>query len=374
MSLKDDLRAYAHSIGIDLIGVTASDPFPEAAAVLREREAKGYRSRFEEPDIELRTNPEHWLPGTRSIIVAGLSYLTPAEAKAPPADPEALKGWISRYCQGQDYHLVLKAKLSRLGEWLEEQVPGVQWQAHVDTGPPVDRETAVRAGLGFYGKSCMLIAPGFGTWLFLGSLITTLALEPDGPGQGTCGECRRCLDACPTGALVAPYTLDSNRCLSYITQMKGYIPREFRAVMGNRLFGCDDCQDVCPYNKRAKAAEHPEFFPEGTLGLEPDLGQILSMTKGQFKTWFQPTAAGWRGKTVLQRNAVVALGNSRDPRALPLLLAALNDERPVMRGHAAWALGQFNDPAAHGALRERLNHETDPDVITELTAALQGGE
>ncbi|MHB9145623.1 MAG: tRNA epoxyqueuosine(34) reductase QueG [Symbiobacteriia bacterium] len=391
MSLAAELKAEGRRLGLDLVGIASAEPFAAEVGLLAERRANGYGSSFESKDIGLRTDPARLLPGVRSIIAAGLNYylpdgpeagapaaVEPAEADAPPASGGVpLPGWLSRYARGQvDYHRLLNAKLAALGEFLQQRVPGCQVQVHVDTGPPLDRAVAVRAGLGWYGKHAQLITREYASWVFLGELLTDALLQPDQPVAGTCGSCERCLTACPTGAIIRPGVIDASRCLSNVTQLKGFLPREYRRALGNRIFGCDDCLDACPHNVRAKPAMEPGLQPNPEVGGLPDLVRLLHMTRGEFKRWFAGGAAGWRGKTVLQRNAVVALGNSGDPAALPWLLAALIDGRPVIRGHAAWALAELarSGAAAAEPVRERLAaltaNETDAAVQDELSRAL----
>jgi epoxyqueuosine reductase len=220
-----------------------------------------------------------------------------------------------------------------------------------------------------------LISPPYGTWTFLGEILTDIPLPPDEPIEAACGNCTLCIDACPTGAL-HPWELEANRCLSYVTQMKGIIPVEYREVMGNRVFGCDDCQDVCPYNRKALTVDRPEFHPHPEVGSSPSLLQLMAMTKSDFRRWFEPTAAGWRGKTTIQRNALIALGNAGDPAGLPALVQALQNESPVIRAHAGWALGRLARLApavraeARLALEERLTAETDGSARLEFETAL----
>jgi epoxyqueuosine reductase len=373
--LKAALKAYGREVGLDLIGVAAAHPFRTDEERLRARKEKGFGPNpYEYQEIGPRVEPEQLLPGVQSIIAAGISYLVDEPEAATPG--EGPRGWLSRYCRGQDYHHVLKEALQKVATWLEEQVPGARTLVYVDTGPPLDRAVAERAGIGKWGKSTMLISPPYGTWTFLGEILTTVPLPPDEPIEAACGNCTRCIDACPTGAL-HPWELEANRCLSYITQMKGIIPVEYREVMGNRLFGCDDCQDVCPYNKKVRRVDRPEFLPHPELSAEPSLLQLMAMTKSDFRRWFEPTAAGWRGKTTIQRNAVIALGNSGDPTALPALMEALSSEAVPIRAHAAWALGRLAKLApavrtpARQALLERQEVEKDPAVQLELGTALE---
>lgn len=404
-ALTDALKEYGRAIGLDLVGICTAEPFVRDRDVLREREALGYRCHFEEPDIERRCEPQQVLPGAHSLVVAGLAYVPrPAQGARDAARSslqaaghgaaddaetgvEPLRGWLSRYCRGLDYHRVLRERLEHLVFWLREHHPdgaGAGFAVCVDTGPPVDRSAAVRAGLGFYGKSANLITTRHGTWVFIGEILTTLPLQPDPPFAGSCGACTRCIDACPTGAITAPGVVNASRCLSYVTQMKGPIPPAFRPALGRMLFGCDICQDVCPYNLSSALlyGSHPECTPRPEVGGDtgPDLAAVMRLTKGQFRDAWQPTAAAWRGKTVLQRNAVIALGNSGDHRALPLLESALQDARPLIRAHAAWALGrlatlrrQYGDrqtvAVAAQALAAAAATEPDPDVQAEIAAA-----
>lgn len=371
---KAELKAYAHEIGIDLIGVASAEPFETDKQRLEALRDRGLRpSPFQEQDIEKRVNLDQLLPGVRSVIAVGINYLTPEDQE--PSDTMH-RGWISRYCRSpQDYHTILRERLDLLAAWLHERFPGCRTLPFVDTGPPLERAVAVRAGIGQFGKSTNLLTR-IGTWVFLGELLTDIELPPDQPLGDACGRCTLCLDACPTGAFVDAFALENDRCLSYITQTKGYIPDEFRVAMGNRIFGCDDCQDVCPWNRRPRYTEDPAFatLPEFVGG--PNLLQLLAMDNAEFRRTYKPTAAGWRGKTVLQRNALIALGNSGAPGALEPLTTALHDQRPVMRGTAAWALGRVAEltPAVAdqvlGALRERREREYDPEVLHEIDGAV----
>jgi epoxyqueuosine reductase len=369
--LKAELKAYALEAGLDLVGVAPAAPFLADAERLRRRQEAGLGPNpYEYQEIEPRVHPELLLPGVKSIIAGGISYLMEDE---PPRD--GLRGWLSRYCRGQDYHQILKERLTKVAAWLEAQVPGARTLVHVDTGPPLDRAVAERAGIGKWGKHTNLITPEYGTWVFLGEILTDVELPPDSPVAAACGSCTLCIDACPTQC-ITEWNIDANRCLSYVTQMKGIIPEEYREVMDNRIFGCDDCQDVCPYNKKARRGRHPEFAAHPEVGGEPDLLQLMAMTKGDFRRWFEPTAAGWRGKTTIQRNAVVALGNSGDPAALPPLTGALSSESQPIRALAAWGLGRLARLApatageAQAALAERRPRESDPAVLQEIDSAL----
>lgn len=373
-ALKAQLKSHAQSLGIDLVGIASAEPFETDRQRLEALRKQGLRpSPFQEQAVERRVDLDQLLPGVRSVIAAGINYLAPDDDS--PADEE-LRGWISRYCRSpRDYHFMLQEKLDLLARWLQEQVPGCRTQVYVDTGPPLDRSIAVRAGIGKFGKSTNLLT-ALGTWVFLGEILTDLELPPDQPAGDACGRCTLCLDACPTGAFVDAFTLNNDRCLSYITQVKGYIPEEYRAPLGMRIFGCDDCQDVCPWNRRPRHTENPEFATMAELKGGPGLLHLLAMDNPEFRRTYKQTAAGWRGKTVLQRNALIALGNSGETKALNPLVEALSDERPVMRGTAAWALGRLGvltpplTAPAREALRTRRSTEEDRDVLQEMDAAL----
>lgn len=382
MRLEDELKAYARSIGLDAVGIAAAGPFAPERDVLLDRQARGLRTTFEEPDVELRTDPQRLLPGARSIVAVGVSYLSRAHvpgARDGESGADGPRGFLSRYCRGPDYHVYLRERLRLLAAWLAARVPGARTYAFADTEPPIDRAVAERAGLGFYGRSGLLISPVYGTWLFLGGLLTDVQLEPDPPWHGTCGNCTRCVDACPTGAIIEDGVVDPRRCLSYVTQMKGSLPEDLREPLGHMIFGCDVCQDVCPYNRRpsVRAGDHPELSALPQVGGDdgPLLAELIRLSPATFRSTYARTAAGWRGKTVLQRNAAVALGNSRDPRAVPLLAEALGNPSPVVRAHAAWALGRLAAalpdlaPQVREILEQALATETEPAVRQALSKA-----
>jgi epoxyqueuosine reductase len=369
-SIKATLLDLAVGMGL-LLGITDAQPFPRDHRALAEREAAGYGSPFSPPGTpDHRTDPGRILAGCKSVIAVAVPY-NPGNDRAWPAEGAATaEGWLSRYCRGEDYHRVLHRRLAQLVAFLDQAAPGEEHKAQVDTGPLLERAVAMRAGLGFMGKSTNLIVPGLGTWFFLGSILTTLALPPDTPLTEACGRCTACIDACPTGAIYEPWAVDNNRCLSYVTQMKGHIPHEYREAMGNRLFGCDVCQTVCPYNARDRVSPDPEFGPHPPLARAPSLLSVLAMTGGQFREWFAPTAAGWRGKGTLQRNAAIALGNTGDRSHVPALLPHLRSESATLRAAVAWALGRLGGAEAAAGLRVQLEREQDPEVRAELAAAL----
>jgi epoxyqueuosine reductase len=368
-NLEAALKARAKQCGFDSVGIADARPFVREQAYLESRPARGIESNpFEWPDLQARINPVDVLPGAESIVAVAMSYLMPDDdqARAP------LSGWFSRYCRGLDYHSVLDERMTELASWLEQQVPGARCVVHTDTGAPLDRAIAQRAGLGRFGKSTLLITPGLGTWTFLGEIFTTVVLTPDAQADwNVCGSCTRCLDACPTGCLT-PWQIDSTRCLGFLNQSSGDIPREFRTVVGDRLFGCDDCQDVCPYNRVAARGLHQEFAPRAELNPGPDLIRLLEMDQTEFERVIGPTAAAWRGHRTLQRNALVALGNSGDADALAPLISKLDHVSPKLRVHAAWGLGRLATlvpslvSIAVETLSARLEEEPDEHVRDEI--------
>lgn len=367
---KSRIVAKAKSLGFDLVGIASAHRFAYAEQIFKERRDLGYLERwnYDDASIEANCTPQTTLEGARSIICTATSYYTGVK----PHDPHApgLRGAISNYAWGLDYHKVIGRRLASLAEFIVDEFPGGRCFGCVDTGTLIDRAAAVRAGIGWFGKSGNVLTKEFGSYVFLAELITTLDLEPDRALATNCGRCAECIINCPTNAIGANGAVDGRRCISDLTQSKGPIPREFRKVIGNRLWGCDDCQTVCPVNDRKASGGHPEFAPLPHIGTAMDLPSVLLMTKSQFGKWFGPTAMAWRGKAVLQRNAAVALGNSRDPDAVPPLLAALHDRKALVRGHAAWALGELGGTQARRALEGLLAVETDSWVRDEAQQAL----
>ncbi|MFN3430776.1 MAG: tRNA epoxyqueuosine(34) reductase QueG [Candidatus Sericytochromatia bacterium] len=372
--LVAELKAHAAALGLDRVGVADARPFEAEREALLARAAGPGLNPYEHQDIADRVEPDRLLPGVKAIVAVAMSYAMPE----PPdgTDPETLTGWLSMYCRGLDYHQLLEERMGALAAWIEARVPGSRSYVHVDIGPPLDRAVAMRAGLGKFGKSTLLITPGLGTWTFLGEVYTTAALPPDEPlAFNPCGTCTRCLDACPTGALTE-WSLDWTRCLGYVNQMDGAVPLEYREVMGDRLFGCDDCQTVCPYNRAAATGLHPEYAPLPGIGARPDLVGLMNLDEPAFDALYGPTAAAWRGLEAVQRNALVALGNTGRAEAIAPLTEALAHDRPLLRRHAAWGLGRLAGlvPAvaaeAQRALLHRQTLESDPDVAHELELAL----
>lgn len=371
--LKAEMKAAARSLGIDKIGVASAEPFTELRRTLERHRALGRESGFEEPDLDKRTNPALLMEEPQSIIAIAVAY--PSKLRdAPKSEPGARRGILSRSAWGRDYHEVLRDRLARLEAWLRERAPELRALSMTDTGALVDRAVAERAGIGWSGKNCSIITPEFGSWVYLGEMITNLPLPPDAPVTEMCGECTKCIDACPTGALIGPGELNAQACVSYLTQTKGYLSDGQMRKIGNRLYGCDTCQIVCPVNRGKDWTHHEELQPDPDT-VKPLLVPLLSMSNREFKERFGASAAAWRGKKPIQRNAVIALGHFREASAVPDLIRVLTDDpRPVLRGTAAWALGRIGGSEAERALRQALDREADPETSARIKAALEALE
>lgn len=368
--LQRDFVAYAMSIGVDKIGFTTAAPFTELKNRLRRQQELGYQSGFEESDIQKRTEPLQLLDEAESIVAIAVAYPSRMQ-NAPVGKKGARRGIFCRASWGVDYHTALRERLKLLSAWLEEHVKGVRIESMVDTGALVDRAVAERAGIGWSGKNCSIITPEFGSYVYLGELITNIPFAPDKPMEDECGDCRLCLDVCPTGALIQGGQLDAQRCIAFLTQTKGTLPDEFRSHIGNRLYGCDTCQTVCPKNKGKINWIHEEFMPDPELA-KPLLTPLLTISNREFKGKFGHVSGSWRGKKPIQRNAILALAHFKEEAAIPDLIALLHkDDRPVIRGTAAWALGKIGGDTAQTALHEAEATEQDEEVRSEIYKGLQ---
>ena len=371
--IKDTVKALAAELGFDLVRVTSAEEFAQDRAVALERIGQGLMDGlpwYTESRVERGTRPEGLLPAARSIICLGLNYFV-EDTSAPDAAGKGTtpRGKVARYARGRDYHRVIKRKMreyvSVLSQRLDVQVDA-RW--YVDDGPMLDRAAANRSGLGWFGKNTNILTPQLGSWVFLGQIITDLAIEPDPPLSKTCGSCVRCIDACPTGAIVAPYVIDNSRCISHLTiENRGPIPVELRPKMLDWVFGCDICQEVCPVNRKATPTPERAFQNVGLDSL--DLVELLQLSEEQFRQRFQGTPIMRAKRIGLQRNACVALGNLKDQSAIPALVDALENAEPLVQCHAAWALGQIGGSQAVAALRRALELETDPEVQSEIEDA-----
>jgi len=328
------IKARAGALGFDACGITSADPTRHAAYFAQwAAEGKAGEMQWLTRDPKRRSDPRLVLPEARSLIVLGLNYWQP--------QPQG-RGRIARYALGEDYHEILLAKLDTLATELHQN--GEQAKVYVDTGPVLEKPLAARAGLGWQGKSTMLIHPRLGPWLLLGEIITTLPLEPDAPQQDHCGSCDRCLKACPTGAITAPYQLDARRCIAYLTiELKGSIPEEMRPLIGDRIYGCDECLDVCPWNRFAQTTRESRFLTGQTSSSsEKDrLHLLLEISAPEFKQRFAHSPILRVKRRGLLRNVCVVLGNIGTAQDLPALERAAQHEEPLVREHAAWAILQI---------------------------------
>ena len=401
------IKEYAYSLGFDTARITSAEALPEAERVIRERIAQGLMEGlpwFTAERADVSCYPDALLPGAQSIITLAMFYLTEQPDETQDDVP---RGRISRYAWGDDYHEIIKPRLQQFAAWLREYArkeisDDIETRLFVDTGRMVDRAVAQRAGLGWYGKNTNILTKGWGSWVFLAEIVTNLPLQADLPLKTSCGSCEICLHACPTKALPAPYVLDNTRCISFLTiELRGSIPLELRPLMGNLIFGCDICQEVCPVNivaekrlglrgsqktlssasheesqqrpehaKTLPVLPHKEFRPRATVGSSPELIPLLSLTEEQFRERFRHSPIRRAKRRGLLRNVCVALGNCGDQRAVPALIGALQDNEALIRGHAAWALGRIGGEYAKGALHTALATEENQEVQKEIQCAL----
>ena len=368
--LKQELIEYSKKIGIDKLGITSADSFDELRNRLIQQQELNYQSGFEESDIEKRVRPELLFEKPQSIISIALAY--PSKLKdAPKSKKGERRGIFCRASWGTDYHVLLREKLQLLEAFLKEKVPSALTKSMVDTGELSDRAVAERAGIGWSGKNTSIITPEFGSYVYLGEMITNLPFEPDQPMEDQCGTCNKCVEVCPTGALVQGGQLNSQLCIAYLTQTKGFLPDEFRSKIGNRIYGCDTCQTICPKNKGIDFHFHEEMEPNPEIA-KPLLRPLLTISNKDFKENFGPVSGSWRGKKPIQRNAILALVHFKDETALPELISVLQeDPRPVIRGTAAWAIGRIGGDGVASVLQAALEKEKDEEVKMEIEKALK---
>jgi epoxyqueuosine reductase len=340
-ALEDRLKKQAHALGFELAGIALATP-ADGFERLRTWLAKGFAGEmgYMSRHAEARRDPAAILPEVRSVIMVAMNY-KPENGETSSSYP--LSGKVARYARGTDYHDVLRERLRRLLAWLQAELPGCHGRGVVDTAPLLERDFARRAGLGWFGKNTMLLNKRLGSFFFLGALLTDLPLQADAPHEAAhCGTCTACLDACPTDAFAGPGWLDSRRCISYLTiELRGSIPVELRPALGDWIFGCDVCQEVCPWNRKAPAGHEPQLGSQTDLE-RVDLIELLSLTEEEFRHRFRGTALMRARRRGLLRNAALALGNACDPTALPALKRALDDAEPLVREAAAWAIAQID--------------------------------
>ncbi|MBL1224908.1 tRNA epoxyqueuosine(34) reductase QueG [Enterococcus sp. BWR-S5] len=381
-TLKERIIAESRRLGIDKIGFASAEPFDHLKDSLEEQKNRGYTSGFEHPVIEERIYPERTFEHPQTIIAIALAYPTKAREKVPRDEK---RGQFARASWGIDYHDILRDRLERLITFIRNQAETLEeeqswrFKPQVDTGELIDVAAAQRAGLGFIGRNGLLITEEFGSFVYLGEIVTNISLESDEPVPFGCGECTRCVTACPTEALLGDGRMNAKRCLSYQTQTKGMMPKEYRRKMGSVIYGCDICQLVCPYNRGKDFHFHEEMEPN-IEEVYPKLRPMLTLSNKAFKEQFGHLAGSWRGKKPLQRNALIALANLGGREALPDILACTEDVRPVIRGTAVWAIGKLGNREPERwmvILRQLQKEEKDEEVLSEILGAIaqleQGG-
>ena len=365
--LTAELKREARRLGFVLGGATPAVT-PEGIDRFYQWLAAGYGGsmHYLADRAEAYRHPRHVLEGVRSLLVLAYPYRT-----AEPQASQPGRGRVSRYAWGVDYHDVVRERLRTLSDFFSARAPESRVRTVIDTAPLLEREFAALAGLGWIGKNTLLLNKQAGSWFFLAALLTDRVLDYDEPDAADhCGTCRACLDACPTDAFVDAYVLDARRCISYLSiELREAVPVELREGMGDWLFGCDVCQDVCPWNHKAPPSDERAFEPpDGMTTLE--LAALFELNEAAFRALFRHTPL-WRPKRRgLLRNAAIVLGNQRDAAAIPALVRGLSDDETLVRGACAWALGRYDDARARAALRERLAVEDDPPARTEIEAAL----
>jgi epoxyqueuosine reductase len=364
-AIIDELKARAAALGFDAFGITAADARPDLKQKLDTALAEGWHGEMEwmAETAERRASPNALWEGARSVVMLGVNY-------GPDRDPlETLaqrdRGTISVYARNRDYHEIIKGKLKELAGLLSRRT-GAEVKVFVDTAPVMEKPLAEAAGIGWQGKHTVLVSREFGSWLFLGAIFTSADLPVDEPHEESCGTCRKCLDICPTNAFPAPFQLDARRCLSYLNiEHKGPIPLEFRKAMGNRIYGCDDCLAVCPWNKFASVAKETRLQARDELNA-PSLSELAALDDGGFRSLFAGSPVKRIGHARFLRNVLIAVGNSEDEALAPLPEARLGDDDPLIRGAAVWAVRQLVHREKSDALAlDFLSRETDTSVRSE---------
>ena len=338
------LRQEAKHQGFPIIGTLKPHYFKDLKEILTRYVDEGYTFEFNKKSIEEKCDPFLTMENCKTIVVLGLPYYSESNTiDISHTTPDTFRGRLARTAWGEDYHRVFQRKMQNLGEALGKNKPGVSYQSYVDTGPLVERFLASKAGLGFYGYNILFYHHEYGSYVFYGYMLIDLEVC-DVPGNekkschgSVCENCNKCIKACPGQAIVKPYRLNASRCISGIMQKKGVLSDEEKALMGNRIYGCDVCQEICPYNKELKSSSDPAFIP-GNPPAFPDLRELLGVSNKEFIRKYGNNASAWRGARVLKRNALVALGNIGDPGAMPYIFPFINDTREDLRDAAQWAL------------------------------------
>ncbi len=372
-ALTDRVKALAREHGLAVTAVTTADPFPDAARHLDQHIEQGHLAGldwFTSERASFASDVRNLQPGAVSILSVALAYW-PGPTYKP--DDGIVRGRISRYAWGRDYHRVIKRRLNALQSTLEADLGReLDTRRLVDTARIVERAVAARAGLGWYGKHSNLIVPGHGSWVLLGELVLDLDLVPDKPLDRNCGRCTICIDRCPTGAIIAPYTVHAPSCISYLTiELREAIPAALRPQMGDWVYGCDVCQEVCPYTGAAHPTDDTDLLPQSINNAYPSLHWLVTMTQEEFGATYHGTAVPRAKRRGLARNAAVALGNIGTDADIPILVSTLaGHDEPLVRGHAAWALGRLGTPLSRQPLDRSLRSDPDPSVRAEARSAL----
>jgi epoxyqueuosine reductase len=364
--VREAIRERALALGFDAVGFAAASLEEAAGEHLGEFLARGYHGDMGwlAATAARRAGPRGLWPEARTVVVLGVNYAPEDNPLGLANEPEA--GAVSVYARGRDYHDTLKRRLKTLARWIDGEWPGAL-KLFVDTAPVMEKPLAQMAGLGWQGKHTNLVSRKFGSWLFLGEIFLGLELEPDRSEPDHCGSCRRCLDACPTSAFPAPYQLDARRCISYLTiEHKGMIPVELRPLLGNRIYGCDDCLAVCPWNKFAQAAHEPDFLPRAAL-TAPRLAELAALDDAGFRHMFSGSPIKRTGRDRFVRNVLIAIGNAGPghPQLVAVARRCLDDPAPLVRGSAVWALLRLGPRIFATERRRRLPEESDPIVRAE---------
>jgi epoxyqueuosine reductase len=366
-ALKTCIHEEALRLGFFKVGIASSRPLPsiERFRSWLEHGFHGTMS-YLERQAPKRENPDLVLTNARTILVLAMNYYA-----IRAATPDPMIGRISRCAWGDDYHHIVLGRLNQLLDFIKSRAPSANGLCYVDTGPILEKVWGAETSLGWIGKHTNLITRKKGSWFFIGAILLDLEIESDAKEKNYCGKCNRCIQACPTGAIVAPYILDSRLCISYLTiELRGPIPISLRSLIGNRIYGCDDCQEVCPWNRFATAKSEIGFEPRRE-NLSPDLNELIQITPRDFKERFSNSPVARATRNGFVRNVAVALGNSRSNEAVPALEKALRDESSLVRSHAAWALGQIATEQANRALSDAGSMEIHPEVLDEIGCALK---
>lgn len=363
---KREIKNYAYKIGIELVGFADPKCLKPYRELLKKRYELNLSCSIEENNVEKRISPELIMEDVKSIIAIAVSY----NVEYDQDNVDINYGLISKTSWGIDYHYVLKAKLEKIIDFIKSRCNDVKAVSIVDNNPLIERAIAYNAGIGWYGKNNLIINDEYGSYIYLGEILINKYFEPDKPVESKCGDCSLCINACSGKALIEPYKINANKCLSYATVNKGILDAETVRRLGRRIYGCDTCQEVCPFNKKAKKVTKPEFMPD-KLFPKHSLIDILNMSGPQFKKIFGPTASSWRGKNIIIRNAIIACANTKDKNCIDSLKKLLNSESPIIRGYSAWALGVIGEINTIKYIENAIIKETDERAKDMMLSALK---